>query len=777
MSVNGVSALERGYRRTPQFETLSLLAGALELTADQRREFVAAAARSGTVRGGGSLTVGPWPGMDALTLPMRLTSFIGRDAELEDLRALINEQRMVTLTGAGGIGKTRTALQAAQAFTETTKTPACFVGLAPIGGALLVAHAIAQVLGVQEVPNRPLLDTLSAFLKSRSALLILDNCEHVLEEVALVAEELLRRCPRVRILATSRELLRAAGEHAYRLNSLDTSDAVALFFDRARAVEHRFALTATSVTAIEHICRRLDGVPLAIELAAARINAFSVTDLQARLDDQMRFLSGGERIAESRQQTMRATLDWSYSLLSVSERRLFERLSIFAGGFTLGAATKVYADDSADINVPDLVQSLVDKSLVVVDLEGQAVRYRLLEPFRQHAREKLVQRDDQNEVARHHALAYLDLATRIADAHESEPRSIVGLGFGEDQNLRAALDWSLVNRSDVLLGQRLAAKVAFSTLSLSEKRRWLSLSLDAAHAATPREVFATLKVAEACVTANLFDTKTSLASAEDALENNRHLDALDLARARWARGAALFHLGRQAEAQQTLEDAVDAARRLGGRARHLLAVILKQLASTLEGDLASSRAYIAEALEIHRELGLSDAQPLTALSVSEAKAGDLKMALEHSTEALALAHLSSYERIVALNWRSRYLVELEQWPEAEKSSRELLLLSREQNIGIQVAWTLDLLAAVAVLRPQVMTELSRSSWVRAAAILGFVDARLGALNSFRDFIEQPQYERVIAKLRDELGQDQLSEMMRTGGAITENRAVELAEEL
>ena len=203
------------------------------------------------------------------------------------------------------------------------------------------------------------------------------------------------------------------------------------------------------------------------------------------------------------------------SLLSASEQRLFERLSIFAGGFTLGAATNVYTDDSADCGVPDLVQSLVDKSLVVVDLEGSAVRYRLLEPFRQHARERLIQRGDEHLVARHHALAYLDLFTRIADADESEPRSIVpGLGFGEDQNLLAALDWSLVNRNDVLLGQRLAAKVAFSTLSLSEQRRWLTLSLDALHVATPRRVFANLKVAEACVTANLFETKASLASAE-----------------------------------------------------------------------------------------------------------------------------------------------------------------------------------------------------------------------------------------------------------------------
>ena len=548
MSVNGISALERGYRQTPKFQTLALLAGALALSDEERREFVAAAARSGTVRGGGSVTVGPWPENGTPPIPIALTSFVGRETELAEIAVLIREHRMVTLTGPGGIGKTRIATEAATARGAGEDAVAFFVGLAAVGDPSQVATMIASSLGVQEVPNRPLLDTLSAFLKSRSALLILDNCEHVLEQVALVAEELLRRCPRLRILATSRELLRAAGEQAYRLKSLDTNDAVALFLDRARAVQHRFAVTAASAPTIEHICRRLDGVPLAIELAAARINAFSVTDLQAGLDDQMRFLGGGERTADSRQQTMRATMDWSYSLLSASEQRLFERLSIFAGGFTLGAATNVYTDDSADFGVPDLVQSLVDKSLVVVDLEGSAVRYRLLEPFRQHARERLIQRGDQHLVARHHALAYLDLFTRIADAHESEPRSIVaGLGFGEDQNLLAALDWSLVNRNDVLLGQRLAAKVAFSTLSLSEQRRWLTLSLDALHVATPRRVFANLKVAEACVTANLFDTKASLASAEEALQNHRHLDALDLVRARWARGHALVHLGRQAE--------------------------------------------------------------------------------------------------------------------------------------------------------------------------------------------------------------------------------------
>jgi predicted ATPase/DNA-binding XRE family transcriptional regulator len=775
MSINGISALERGYRRVPRFETLRLLAAALALNDEQQREFVAAAAKSGTARGGGSLTVGPWTTTGALMLPIALTSFVGRHTELIEIAAMMRDRRMITLTGPGGIGKTRLAMQAATAFGARENAILCLVELAPVKDGSLVASAIASALGVREVPNRDLLETLCAHLKDKVTLLILDNCEHVIERAASVAKYLLQNCPTLRVLATSRERLRAAGEHAFRIGPLDASDAVALFVDRARAVAPRFALRAETGPVIEKICRSVDHVPLAIELVAAQLEAFSAEGLAAKLGNQLPLLNSGERTAEPRQQSMRRTIDWSYGLLSAPAQRAFEHLSIFAGGCTLDMATQVCAGEvAAERDVPDLMKALIDRSILIVGLEGPLPRYRLLEPFRQYAREQLVARGEDRVAARRHAIACLKLSEWINEAVESEPVSIwLRRAFDEQHNMRAALDWSLRDRHDVLVGQQLTAKVAFTCLPFSERRRWLTLSLDAVTEKTPRRVVASLKVAKAFVTASLFDTNTSLDSADDALQSDRDLSALDIVRAKWARGHALVHLGRRAEAQQTLEEAVDKARRLGRRARCSLAVVLKHLASALENDLRLSRSYIDDALQIHRELGMSDAQPLTALSVCEARAGDLGMAIKHSLEALTVAPAGSYERLVALNWHSRFLLESEQWTDVEKVSRELLLLSREQNIDVQIAWTLDLLAAVSVLRPRDRSQSSRKLCANCAKVLGFVDARLRALHSFRDFIEQPQYERVIEKLSHELGRDALSELMFAGATLTEGQAVEL----
>ena len=232
-------------------------------------------------------------------------------------------------------------------------------------------------------------------------LLILDNCEHVVTQAATVADALLANCPRVRILATSREPLRAGGEQVYRIPSLSSGDSIALFSDRARAVDHRFALTDDDAPAVAELCQRLDGIPLAIELAAARVDSLSIAALLERLEARFRVLAGGGRTALPRQQTMRATIDWSYDLLSAREQRVFERLSIFAGGCTLTSAQAVCAgEDVATAEVFDLISSLVDKSMVVAEFDGIEPRYRLLESFRQYAREKLVDRgEEQNRGA------------------------------------------------------------------------------------------------------------------------------------------------------------------------------------------------------------------------------------------------------------------------------------------------------------------------------------------------------------------------------------------
>lgn len=260
--------------------------------------------------------MGPWRSTASGNLPVALTRFCGRDAELEEIAVLLAGHRLVTITGAGGVGKTQTALRAATALSDQVGAAVCFVDLARIGDSSLVATAVASALGVQEVPNHPLRDTLIAFLKNKTVLLLLDNCEHVVAEAATIADSLLHGCSNLRILATSREPLKMAGERTYRLPSLDENNAVSLFADRAQAADARFDLAGANRPIVSEICRRLSSIPLAIELAAARVTVLPVKALAKARDDRLQVLSEGKRTSAPRQQTMRATIDWSYDLLT-----------------------------------------------------------------------------------------------------------------------------------------------------------------------------------------------------------------------------------------------------------------------------------------------------------------------------------------------------------------------------------------------------------------------------------------------------------------------------
>ncbi|MFY9666013.1 MAG: helix-turn-helix domain-containing protein [Candidatus Cybelea sp.] len=395
LSFHGISALERGYRRSPLPDTLALLADALALDDEQRAALETAAARSTLPRRRSENVTLGWGLAAPSKLPLSLTSFVGRAEELEEIAALAQGNRLVTILGAGGIGKTQTALRAAAMWADCKKVDVHFAGLATVSEAPTVIAAIASALGLQEEPNRPLIERVLADCRNRSVLLMLDNCEHVLPQAASIVETLLQNCPDLQILAISREPLKARGERTYCLRSLSADDACKLFADRARAVDHRFVLTDENAPMILRICRRLDGNALAIELAAARVNVLSLHALAENLENRLSILDAGERTALARQQTMRATIEWSYGLLSPQEQRIFERFSVLEGGGTLEAATTVCAsEDIAEDDVLDTILSLVEKSIVAAELEGAEPRYRLLEPFREFARERLAMRDE-----------------------------------------------------------------------------------------------------------------------------------------------------------------------------------------------------------------------------------------------------------------------------------------------------------------------------------------------------------------------------------------------
>jgi predicted ATPase/class 3 adenylate cyclase len=448
-------------------------------------------------------------------LPVQLTSFVGRDQEMVELAGLLGAQRLVTLTGAAGCGKTRLALQVAAEVLEAYRDGVWLVDLAPLGDPDLVTQAVAATLGVRDAfasrgvdaldageTARPLVELLVEHLRSRELLVVLDNCEHLLEASAELAGTLLMNCPGVGILATSREALGVAGEVSWRVRSLSVPDpkhpppiedlegyeAIRLFVDRARARLPGFVLVSEDGSAVAQVCRRLDGIPLAIELAAARVEVLSVPELAARLDDRFRLLTGGTRTGLERHQTLRAAVDWSYDALSGAERVLLERLSVFAGGCTLEAAEDVCGGGEVEADaVLDLLSQLVAKSLVVMDRRPGGARYRLSETIRQYAREKLVASGDHEELgARHRDWCAALVGRAERGVWGPEQADWFETLEAEEDNLRQALDYTIAARQAEIALQLVGALGRFWMVHgrWEEGQRWLldALALDEGNA-------------------------------------------------------------------------------------------------------------------------------------------------------------------------------------------------------------------------------------------------------------------------------------------------------
>ncbi len=685
------------------------------------------------------------------SLPISLTTFVGRETELDEIVEFVRRYRLVTITGAGGAGKTQTALRVARAVAGDEVGPLVFVSLAPIGDPSLVLTAIAQALGVREEPNRPLGDALLALLQNKTLLLILDNCEHVLAQAAAASEMILRDSPTVRILATSREAMKVAGERAYRLPSLRSPEAATLFRDRAAAVDHRFAGGDASTAVLTRICRRLDGMPLAIELAAARVNVLSLDALAESLEHRFDVLIGGERTALPRQQTMRATIDWSYNLLSPGEQQLFERLSLFAGGATLATAEAVCADQ----HVPQgeifgMLSSLVDKSLVSADLTSAEPRYRLLESFRSYAREKLAARGDHEIVVRRYAQTFVDLAEWIERVSGSEREEVWRPHVSaEIDNWRAVLEWGLAQRRDVRLGQRLVALLTELVLQDHlnlEGREWLRLARELVDERTPPGIAAGLSYAQASIAKYLGQDDVQLACATHAIELYRQVgDLLGLTRSQCYAGLALTFLGSIAEGEAMFREALAGARKL--RRPRLEAYVLRLLGMSAadSGRFEAARDFLAEAARVYEELGSELGATITRddLGEYEFRAGNPALAVQLATETLATFRRWGRTRMItdSLSRLTIYLIALERYDEAHAFARETLILALEDKRDFLIASALQHLAAVGAASQQ--NEA-------AAYLLGFVDHRLVSMGSRRDEPLTFEYDRTIAALGERM---------------------------
>ena len=553
-------------------------------------------------------------------LPHQPTSFIGRERELGDVKSMLRSTKLLTLLGMGGLGKTRLSLQVAAEVIHEYPDGVWFLDLAPIRDAALVVSEAAQVIGVREDPDRSLLQTLCAHLKTRRALLVLDNCEHVIQVSADLATAILKVAPYVRILASSREPLRTPGEQGYPvlplpvpvhgdgIEALARSTAVRLFVERAQLHKPAFSLNDRDAPVVAELVARLEGIPLALELAAARMRSLSVSEINARLKDRYKLLTGGARVLQDRQQNLRALVDWSYELLDDAERTVFGRLAVFVGGFELAAAEKICsgAPLSAD-DVLDLLGSLVEKSLVMLEECDEGARYRMLETIRDYAREKLDQSGDAATTAARHCDHYFALAKAANHGlRGSEHAEWIWRVEAELDNVRSATALALAGTVDPFIAVKFAVAMqgfwilrGYSTEGRNLVRACLALpAIQASDVAQAWALYVGAALAES--QSDHVEAKKML---EVCLELRRgHGRAVDVAATLSTLSLARLQAADTSGAAAAETEALQVFRELGDRVGEAIGLLHLGQINVYLGDDARARVHLLQCLAIAREI-------------------------------------------------------------------------------------------------------------------------------------------------------------------------------
>jgi diguanylate cyclase (GGDEF)-like protein len=720
-------------------------------------------------------------------LPTELTPLVGRLGEVAEIRSLLDTNRLVTVVGAGGIGKTRVAVRAAAGMMERYADGVWFVDLAELTEPALVAGAFARAFGERAHVGAVASDQLARALAAKHALVVVDNCEHLLAAAASVMAALVRACPQVSVLATSREPLGIVGESRYRLPLLSLpapdshlsaydalrADAVALFVERARAVRPSFAVDDGNAAQVAAIVRRLDGIALAIELAAARIEVGGLDALAARLDQRFRLLSGNDASALPRQRTMRATLDWSFDLLSPAEQTLLRRLAVFAGEFPLDAVEAVCADECVPaIDVSDVFVALVRKSLVVDD-SGDATRFTLLETVRAYGRERLAAAGEIELLARRHARHYAERAERFIETYAASPtRQWLAAARAHEPNYRAALEWSLGAHNDDLVGARLAAALLTSLgdREADEGIRWVQAALDAlepgVHPSVEAHLCLRLANSERGLTADrLREAGLRAVNLYRSLDEPvRFTNALRVL----AQVLYWYFPRERADAQRFAEEAIAVARASGDQLA--IAAALKTRALLLRlSDIAGKRELMEECLALSRRYGndLQVGSVLSWMSEMEFVAGEnIVRALGYGRAALRYAETSGSRmrlEISAANL-AMYAAGAGEWKIATATAARALRLSLESRSPAGITWAIQALACVAA---------GLGEYARAARLLAFCDARCASLHSPRqaDQGEDVSARRLRLRLSTAMAAADLGRELQAGSGLTEEAAV------
>ncbi len=712
-------------------------------------------------------------------LSSQLTSLVGRESDLEEVKSLLARHRLVTLAGSGGVGKTRVAVQVGADLIDQYPDGVWFVDLAPISDPELVASVAAKVLGISVPEGHSVDAAIPLWLRSKTVLLIFDNCEHVLGAAVGLGDAILKSAPLARILATSRQTLGIPGEAVYNVPSLAVPPetvglkaeealrfgAVALFRDRAVASDTRFVLTDDRASSVAEICRRLDGIPLAIELAAARVKVLGTTNLARRLDERFKVLTGGSRIALPRQKTLAALIDWSYDLLSEQEQKLFRGLGIFAGGFGLEAASAICASEGVgEHEVLELVASLVDKSLVVADNGSEPERFSLLESTRAYALEKLKSLSERESLARRHAEYFTDMALRTDKAAGNLPvAAVLARLEPEVDNFRAALEWASKDPHDVALGGSLAGALEqlwYEGGLSAEGRWWIGSALEREH--------------EPAIAGRLWVALALLSSGRrkyDCGERARALyesvgDERGTAHALRSLARGLIQMGRLEEAATAATRALAVFREHGDKQGE--ALCLNELADIAgdSGDVGAARELYAQTLAAFRLLGDESGHAVVLIDLAELefRAGDPGQAIRNARDAIEIDSRGKNATNLAIEYSNSaaYCIAMGDLDAAHECAGNGLRWANKAQSSSKVAWILQHLALIAGLRAQVQA---------AARLLGYVDSKFKELGLERESTERWGYEKLSALLRERLSAAEIEQLAREGAVWSEEKAV------